>query len=158
MKLTRPGKANKIGPQGHNTSTCAILCLMSGFACSSASLKTCNAFFNCTIPMKSRWWKVEILIMFMPWPRVHKAFQNQDQDQAQVKNYYGLSFNLLLWFNFNIDCWYSIKHVLQTRLLGILSFFYKRNGKFYSYEHYDNLSPINNRMNFIIVNWLQHVL
>ena len=28
----------------------------------------------------------------MPWPRVHKAFQNQDQDQAQVKNYFTMVF------------------------------------------------------------------
>jgi len=44
---------------------------------------------------------------------------------------------LLLWTFFEtyynyltIDCWYLIKYVLQTRLLGILSFFYKRKVNF----------------------------
>ena len=27
-------------------------------------------------------------ISTLSWPRVHKAFQNQDQDQAQVKHYF----------------------------------------------------------------------
>ena len=72
---------------------------------------------------------------------------------------------LLLWTFFEpyynyltIDCWYLIKYVLQTRLLGILSFFYERKGKFYSCDRYVKLSPLNNRINFIIVNCLQHVL
>ena len=51
-----------------------------------------------------------------------------------------------------------MKHVLQTRLLGILSFFYERKGEFYSCDRYENLSPLNNRINFIIVNCLQHVI
>ena len=57
------------------------------------------------------------------WPHVHKAFQNQNQDQAQVKK---------LWIVFKayhnyltIDCLYLIKYVLQTKVLGILSFFMK---------------------------------
>ena len=29
-----------------------------------------------------------------PWPRVHKAFQNQDQDQSQVKNSFTMPFVL----------------------------------------------------------------
>ena len=29
-----------------------------------------------------------------PWPRVHKAFQNQDQDQSQVKNSFTIPFVL----------------------------------------------------------------
>ena len=29
-----------------------------------------------------------------------------------------------------IDCWYSITHLLQTRLFGILSFFMKEKVKF----------------------------
>ena len=45
----------------------------------------------------------------------------------------------LLWiktyYNYlNIDCWCLIKCVLQTRLLGILSFFYQRKGWFYSWD------------------------
>ena len=73
-------------------------------------------------------WKVTLIIS--PWPRVHKAFQNLDQDQAQVKH-------SLLWTFFEtynnyltIDCWYLIKYVLQTRHLGILSFVYERKGDF----------------------------
>jgi len=30
----------------------------------------------------------------LTWPRVHKAFQNQDQDQAQVKKSFTMDF---LW-------------------------------------------------------------
>ena len=36
--------------------------------------------------------------------------------------------------------------------------FYERKGKFYSCDHYENLSPLNNGINFIIVNFVQHVL
>jgi len=36
--------------------------------------------------------------------------------------------------------------------------FYERKGKFYSCNRYENLSPLNNSINFIIVNCLQHVL
>ena len=95
------------------------------------------------------------------WPRVHKAFQNQDQDQAQVKlpllwTFFDTYYNYL-----TIDCWYLIliKDVLQTGLLGILSFFYERKSKLYSCrDRFENLSPRNNRINFIKVNCLQHVL
>jgi len=38
-----------------------------------------------------------------------------------------------------IDYWYLIRYVLQTRLLGILSFFMKEK------------SPLNNSINFIVV-------
>jgi len=34
-----------------------------------------------------------------PRPRVHKTFQNKDQDQAQVKKSYIMDFFLLLVFN-----------------------------------------------------------
>ena len=50
-------------------------------------------------------------------PRVHKAFQNQDQDQAQVKF-------PLLWTFFEtyhnyltIDCYYLIKYVFKQDFL-----------------------------------------
>jgi len=73
--------------------------------------------------------------------------------------------NLLIWtfsktyYNYlTIDCWCLINYVLQTRLLGILSFFYERKGSFYSCVYYDTFSPLNNMNNFIIVNCLQHVL
>jgi len=49
---------------------------------------------------------------------------------------------ILLWtflktyYNYiTIDCWYLIRYVLQTRLLGILSYFYERKGKYYSCDH-----------------------
>ena len=54
------------------------------------------------------------------WARVHKAFQNQDQDQAQVKNSFTMNF-FKTYIYVTIDCWYLIEYVLQTRLLGILS-------------------------------------
>jgi len=72
---------------------------------------------------------------------------------------------LILWTFFKtcynyltIDYLYLIKSVLQTRLLGILNFFYERKGKFYSCDRYENLSPLNSRINFSIVNCLQHLL
>jgi len=72
---------------------------------------------------------------------------------------------ILLWTFFEtyynyltIDWWYLIKYVLQIRILGILSIFMKRKDQFYSCDSYENLSPLNNRINFIIVNCLQHVL
>jgi len=34
----------------------------------------------------------------------------------------------------------------------------KKKGKFYICDRYENLSPLNNRINFIIFNCLQHVL
>jgi len=34
--------------------------------------------------------------------------------------------------------------------------FYERKGKFYSFDRYENLSPLNNRINLVIVNCLQH--
>ena len=34
------------------------------------------------------WYIMEILT----WPRVDKAFQNKDQDQAQVKNSYSMDY------------------------------------------------------------------
>ena len=40
-----------------------------------------QTFFLCVEDLFGKSMKRTIL-----WPRVHKAFQNQDQDQAQVKN------------------------------------------------------------------------
>ena len=37
-----------------------------------------------------------------------------------------------------------MKYGLQTRILGILSCFYERKGKFYSCDHYEILSPLDN--------------
>ena len=46
------------------------------------------------------------------WPRVHKAFQNVDQDQAQVKHSFTMDF-LKTYYNYiTIDCWYLIQYVL----------------------------------------------
>jgi len=36
--------------------------------------------------------------------------------------------------------------------------FYERKGKFYSCDRYENLSPLNSRINFNIFNCLQQVL
>jgi len=59
-------------------------------------------------------------------PRVHKAFQDQNQHQAQYKHYFAMDFFSNTYYNYlTIDCWYLIKYVLQTRLLGILNFFYE---------------------------------
>jgi len=59
------------------------------------------------------------------WSRVHKAFQNQDQDQAQVKTYFTMDVFLKTCYNYlTFICWYLIKYVLHTRL-GLLSFFMK---------------------------------
>ena len=55
-------------------------------------------------------------------PRVHKTFQNQDQDQAQVKR----SFTMDLFLKPTVIIQrltvgiYLIEYVLQTRLIGIL--------------------------------------
>jgi len=51
-----------------------------------------------------------------------------------------------------------IKYVLQTRLLGIRSFFMEEKVNVYICDRYENLSPLNNRINFIIVNCLEQVL
>jgi len=40
-------------------------------------------------------------------PRVHKAFQNQAQDQAQVNNYFTMDF-FKTYFNYlTIGCWFQ---------------------------------------------------
>ena len=52
---------------------------------------------------------------------------------------------------FIVDSRYSINYVFETRLLGSLSFLCERKGKFHSCNRYENLSPLNNRINFIIV-------
>ena len=59
------------------------------------------------------------------WPHVHKAFQNQNQDQAQVKNSSTMDCFKAYHNYLTIDCLYLIKYVLQTRFLGTLSFFMK---------------------------------
>jgi len=48
-------------------------------------------------------------------PRVHKAFQNQDQDQAQVKDYFTMDPFKTYYNYFTIDVWYLIKYGLQTK-------------------------------------------
>ena len=48
-------------------------------------------------------------LAFFSWPRVHKAFQSQDQDVKKIT----LTF-LKPIFYLTIDCWYSIKYVLQN--------------------------------------------
>ena len=55
-------------------------------------------------------------------PRVHNAFQNQDQDQAQVEHYFTMDLLKTYYIFLTIDCWYLI------------------------------VSPLNNRINFIIAN------
>ena len=64
----------------------------------------------------------------MFWPRVHEAFQNTDQDQAQVINSYIMDFFKTYYNYLTNNC--LIKYVLQTRLLGILSFFMKEKVNF----------------------------
>ena len=61
-----------------------------------------------------------ILANLRSWPRVHKAFQNQDQDQGQVKHSSTMDFFKTYYNYLTIECWYLIKYVLQTRLLGLL--------------------------------------
>jgi len=73
---------------------------------------------------------------------------------------------LILWIVFKtyynyltIDRLCLIKYVLQTRLLGILSvFFIKEKVNFIVATVMKKLSLLNIRINFIIVNCLQHVL
>ena len=69
-------------------------------------------------------------------PRVHKAFQNQDRDQAQVNNYFIMDFFKMYSNYLTIECWYPIRYILQTRLFGILGFFNERKGKCYSCDRY----------------------
>ena len=74
-----------------------------------------------------------------------QSFQNQDQDKAQVKKIKLMTFFETYYNYLTIDCWYLIKYVLQIRL------FYERRGIFYSCDRYENLSPLNIRINFIII-------
>ena len=60
----------------------------------------------------------------------HKAFQNTGQDQTQVKNSYIMDFFKTYNNYLTIDRWCLIKYVLQTRLLGVLSFFMKEKVNF----------------------------
>ena len=57
--------------------------------------------------------------------RVYKAFQNKDQDQAQVKKSYITDFYKTYFLYLIIDRWCLTKYVLQRGLLGILSCFMK---------------------------------
>jgi len=53
---------------------------------------------------------------------------------------------------------HSLSYTLQTRLLGILSFFYGRKVKFNNCDRFETLCPLNNRINLSMVYCLQHVL
>ena len=66
----------------------------------------------------------EVINAIYTKPRVHKAFQNKDQDQAQVKQSHIMDFFQTYYNYLTIDRWCLIKYVLQTRLLRILSFFF----------------------------------
>ena len=60
-------------------------------------------------------------------PRVHKAFKNQ----ARAITFFTMDFFLKTYYYYStIDCCYSIKYVLQTRLLENLSFFMKEKVNF----------------------------
>jgi len=89
-----------------------------------------------------------------PRPRVHKALQNQDQDPAQVKKSLTMDFCKTYKTYLTIDCWYLIQCVLQTRLLEVLSFFMKEKVNFIVVT----IRPLINKIHFITVNCLQHVL
>ena len=74
---------------------------------------------------------VRLYQFFSPGPVFTKAFQNKDQDQAQVKILILWTFFSKTYYNYlTIDCWCLIKDVLQTRLLVILSFFMKEEVNF----------------------------
>ena len=64
-----------------------------------------------------------IITSLASWPCVHKAFQNQYQDQAKVKQLFTMAF--FSKPTITIDCWQLIEYLLQTRLLRFLSFFMK---------------------------------
>ena len=114
-------------------------------------VKQCNTLF-----LYSN--SINILGTWSPGPVITKLFQSKDQDQTQVKHSYIMAFFKTYCHCLTIDLWCLVKFVLQSRLLRILSFFYQRKGYVYSCDRYENLSPLNNRINFIIVNCLQHVL
>ena len=90
-------------------------------------------------------------------PCSQRFLQNQDQNQAQVKNSSTMDFFKTYYTYLTIGCLYLIKYVFETRLLGMLSFVYGRKYNVYGCR-YANLAPLNNRINFFIVNCLQHVL
>ena len=64
-----------------------------------------------------------------------QSFSDQDQDQAQVYKYFTIDF-----------------------FRGDSKLFYERKGKFYSCDRYEMLSPLNNRINFIIVKCVHYIL
>ena len=68
--------------------------------------------------------------IFFAWPRVHKAFQNQDQDQAQVKKYFTMElfWNLLYLFNY----WLLVINQIYTpnKIAWYSKLCYERKGKF----------------------------
>jgi len=54
------------------------------------------------------------------WPRVHKAFQNKDQDQAQVKHSYIMDFFKTFYNYLTSDCWYLKVYAFLEHILEIL--------------------------------------
>jgi len=75
--------------------------------------------------------------------RVHNAFQNQDQNQALVKNSFTLDFlwNLLYLSNYWLLVFNKICPSNKTSRNSKL--FYERIGKLYSRDRYENLNPLN---------------
>ena len=70
-------------------------------------------------------------------PHVHKAFQNQDQDQAQVKNSFTMDFFPSYYNYLTIDCWYLIKKICPPNKTSWNSkLFYERKGKYFSCDRY----------------------
>ena len=64
-----------------------------------------------------------------------------------------------LYTYLTINCWYLMKYTIHTGLLGIQSFFNESLSIFfYSCDRYGYVSPLNNRINFNIVNCVQHIL
>ena len=65
--------------------------------------------------------------------QTHEAFQNQDQDRAQVKNSSSMDCFFKTYHNYlTIECLYLIKYVLQTRLFQNYKLFYEREDTFNS--------------------------
>ena len=86
-----------------------------------------------------------------PWPSVHKAFPNQDlKIRLKLKIILQCVF-LKLFFNYRLLVFNEI--CAQNKTSRSSKLFYERKCKFYS-----SLSQLNNRIDFIIVNCLQHVL
>ena len=58
-------------------------------------------------------------------PRVTKLFRIRIKISLTLNNLLLWTFIETYYTYLTIDCWYLIKYVLQTRLLGILNFFYE---------------------------------